>query len=279
MKLIVKTIFKAFCLPAVLFATSIMSEARTAVLVTHYGSSDNDTRTKTIDLITADIRQALPETEVRQAFISPVVRRNLERRGIMTDSPVQALLRLASEGYDSVYVQSTTLIDGVEMAEVRDAVGAVRPFFKSIGCSTSLCYSPEDCEELVKILAAEPCAKDEAVIYCGHGNNLPSTATYAMLDYMMQSGGCPRHHVSTIEGFPTAQTTAVQLKSQKGIRRLKLIPLLLVCGNHTKNDIAVDFAEAMTAAGYECQTVMRGLAENPAVRALYVARLLKLMGR
>ncbi|MDE5595464.1 MAG: sirohydrochlorin cobaltochelatase [Muribaculaceae bacterium] len=253
--------------------------AKTAVLVTHYGSSDDNTRAKTIDLITSDIRQALPATEVREAYISPVVRRNLAKRGLGCDSPVQALIRLRADGYDSVYVQSTTIIDGVEMAEVRDACNQMRLFFNLLKCSESLCYSPDDCLTLVDILASHPKAKDEAVVFVGHGNLLPSTATYCQLDYMLMAGCHKGYHVSTIEGYPTAETALVELRADDKVKRVTLVPLLLVCGNHTIHDIAGEYAEAIRSAGYQTDVMMRGLAELPAVRALYVSRLKKLMNQ
>ena len=64
--------------------------------------------------ITSDVKAALPDMEVRQALISPVVRRNLAARGIQADSPDMALLRLACEGYDTVYIQPSTILDGEE---------------------------------------------------------------------------------------------------------------------------------------------------------------------
>ena len=57
------------------------------------------------------------------------------------------------------------------------------------------------------------------------------------------------------------------------------MPLLLVCGNHTRNDIAGEYAEAVRKAGYEPQVVMRGLGENPEIRAIYVNRVQELLGR
>ncbi|MBD5322461.1 MAG: sirohydrochlorin cobaltochelatase [Bacteroides sp.] len=253
--------------------------AKSAILVAHYGSSDDDTRAKTISLITEEVRQAFPAYEVREAYISPVVRRNLARRGVDTASPVDALLRLRADGYDSVYVQSTTLIDGSEMAEVRDAVARVAPFFSHISVGQSLMYSPSDCETVASILLREPCAKGEAVIYVGHGNMLPSTATYSQLDNMLgvstQSTGT--YHVSTIEGYPTAASTISQLRADRSIKHIRLIPLLLVCGNHTKNDIAGEYSDAIRAAGYTPEVVMRGLGENPAIRALYIDRIRQML--
>ena len=128
------------------------------------------------------------------------------------------------------------------------------------------------------MLAKEPRVKDEAVVYVGHGNMLPSTATYCQLDYMLAAQGHEGYHVSTIEGYPTAESTITELKRDgKRVKRAKLVPLLLVCGNHTKNDIAGEYAQTLNKAGIATEVIMRGLGENPAVRTLYVKKALKMI--
>lgn len=255
------------------------ANAKSAILVAHYGSSDDSTRAKTINLITRDISLAFGGTEVREAYISPIVRKNLVRRGITAKSPVEMLIDLCAAGYDTVYVQSTTLIDGSEMGEVRRSVESVRPFFRHIVTGNPLLYSPDDCMEVAEVLAKEPCGEGEAVVYVGHGNNLPSTATYSQLDYMFSATGHTRIHVSTIEGYPTATSTVEALKRQGDVSAVRLVPLLLVCGNHTRNDIAGDFKRTMSEAGFGTEVVMRGLGESEAIRRIYVERLRKLIGK
>lgn len=270
-----KTLFILVIVGIALLAPASMP-ARSAVLVAHYGSSERQTRAVTLDLITSEIAGALPGYEVCQAYISPVVRGRLDAKGEHVDSPLQALLRLAAENVDTVYVQPSTIIEGAETAEVRAAVEQARPFFRHVVMGRPLCYSPDDCEELVKILVQESRARDEAIIFVGHGNMLPSTATYSQLDIMAALSAGPGYHVSTIEGYPTAEATVTQLAAG-GFRKVKLMPLLLICGNHTRRDIAGDFAATLTAAGYTTETVMKGLAENPAIRDLYVKRVLNLV--
>ena len=261
----------------VLFSLYLPVHAKTAILVAHYGSSDPATREKTIDKITSDIQASFPDIEVREAYISPIVRKNLGHKGISIKSPTEALLQLQVEGYDSVIVQSTTIIDGQKMAEVTKSVKEVKPFFKFIKVGRPLLYSPEDCSQLVDILTNRNCEKGEAIIYVGHGNMLPSTATYTQLDYMFSNKGYVNFHVSTIEGYPDVSATIQELKRSPRIRKVTLIPLLLVCGNHTKQDIAVDFTKAMVAAGYEVEVEMRGLAEDQRIRDLYVERIKELI--
>lgn len=253
--------------------------AKSAILLTHYGSSDDETRAKTISLITDEVSHSFPEFEVREAYISPVVRRTLAIRGIPTDSPVNALLRLRTEGYDTVYVQSTTLIDGTEMGEVRSSVEQTASFFKKIALGRPLLFTPDDCREVAEVLLQEPCGKNEAVVYVGHGNMLPSTATYSQLDNMLGVAGktdCV-YHVSTIEGYPSSRSTVSQLAKDKKIKDVKLVPLLLVCGNHTKRDIAGEYSDIIREAGYNTTVVMRGLGENPSIRAIYISRIIELV--
>lgn len=254
--------------------------ARTAVVMAHYGSSNDDTRTKTIDRITEDVRQAFPDITVGEAYISPVVRRSMTARGLDAPSPEEALLKLRAEGYDTVYVQPSTLLDGGETAEVRRSVEAVAPFFSHVAMGMPLLYSPADCEEVVKVLLQEPCGDNEAVVFVGHGNMLPGTASYSQLDNMLGvSAGKGVYHVSTIEGYPTLESTLTQLRASKGVKRVRLVPLLLVCGNHTLKDIYGAYAEGVRAAGYQATTELRGLAEIPAIRSLYVERVRRLTGR
>ena len=67
------------------------------------------------------------------------------------------------------------------MTSVRRDAESVKPFFKEIKVGNPLLYTVEDCEKVIEILAQEQPGKKEDVIYVGHGNQLPSTATYAML--------------------------------------------------------------------------------------------------
>ena len=257
-----KHLFITLCLLSVALFSSAQGE-KTALLITHYGSSDPDTRALTLDVITREAKETFPQFEVREAYISPIVRRRLEKQGVHKDSPVDALLKLRSEGYSHVLIQSTTLIEGSEMTSVRRDAESVKPFFKEIKVGNPLLYTVEDCEKVIEILAQEQPGKKEDVIYVGHGNQLPSTATYAMLDYMMKAHGLKNFHVSTIEGYPTLDATLAQLKETRP-KQVTLIPLLLVCGNHTKEDIVGVWKPEMEKAGYQANVCMQGLGEQPA---------------
>lgn len=263
---------KHFFITLYLLGISLLSSAqgeRAALLITHYGSSDAQTRALTLDVVTREMQEKFPQLEVREAYISPIVRKKLAKAGVHKDSPTDALLKLRAEGFQKVYIQSTTLIEGSEMTSVRRDANKVSPFFKEVKVGNPLLYSVEDCEKVIDILTAEKAGKKEDIVYVGHGNRLPSTATYAMLDFMMKAHGLKNFHVSTIEGYPTLESTLGQLKETRP-KTVTLIPLLLVCGNHTKEDIAGIWKSELEKQGYQVNVRMQGLGENAAIRQLYM---------
>lgn len=62
------------------------------------------------------------------------------------------MLRLRSEGYTHVIMQSSNIIDGVEMESLRRDMESVQPFFKETVSALPLLYSVEDAEKVVEIL-------------------------------------------------------------------------------------------------------------------------------
>ena len=62
------------------------------------------------------------------------------------------MLKLRSEGYTHLIVQSTNIIDGVEMESLLRDVERALTFFKEIRVGTPLLYSIEDAEKAADIL-------------------------------------------------------------------------------------------------------------------------------
>lgn len=74
------------------------------------------------------------------------------------------------------------------MESLRRDVASVARFFKEIRVGNPLLYSVEDAEAVVDILGAGKPEKG-SVVLVGHGTYTPSTATYAMIDYMLKAKG------------------------------------------------------------------------------------------
>lgn len=256
------------------FAVSIYAQKneKVAILVAQYGTSIAETREKTIDLIFEEIKTANPDAEVREAYIAEAVRKKLDKMGVHKDSPIDALLRLHLDGYKKVIVQPTLLLDGTEMGELRKQVSQVEHLFDKVTVGTPLLYTIEDFQRFIPILVSSAPKSKGGIVLVGHGNPYSSTGTYCMLEDMLREAGHDRFFVSTIEGYPTASSTLRWLKKAK-LKSVTLVPLLLVCGNHTLQDVNGEFRHALEEAGIEVDILLRGLAEVPEVRQLYLNKV------
>ena len=84
-------------------------QKKAAILVTQFGTSFDEGRKASLDVLFNVIKAAYPEYEVREAFSSPRIRKALEKKGIHKDSAEEALLRLKLDGYENVKLASEYL--------------------------------------------------------------------------------------------------------------------------------------------------------------------------
>ena len=267
----------------VALGVSAAAQEKAALLMVHFGTTYDETRGKTIDAINERARAEFPELTVREAYTSRIVIRKLKERGIEKLTPLDALLRLRADGFTRVIVQSTTVLDGAEMESLRRDVASVQGFFEEVRVGTPLLYSVDDCARVCEILAGRHAdaadAKQKAyVVFVGHGTYTPATATYSQIDYLFSAQGQPLFHVATIEGYPTFDTMLARLKAAKA-RRVTLVPLLFVAGDHASNDIAVDWKEALEKEGLQVECRLEGLGEIPEIHDIYFDHIRNAAGK
>lgn len=257
---------------------------RAALLMVHFGTSYDDTRALTLDAINAKAAAAFPQLTFAEAYTSRIIIRKLAKRGIEKQTPLNALLRLRSEGYTHVVVQSSTIIEGVEMESLRRDIESVQPFFKEIRVGTPLLYSVDDVEKVADILNEylQPTADGgnskggkkakRDFVLVGHGTYTPSTATYSQLSYILQDKGMTNFHIGTIEGHPTFDSMLKRLKAAKA-KQVTLMPLMIVAGDHAKNDIAGEWKEALEKEGFATEARLEGLGQIPQIQELFIEHI------
>ena len=258
---------------------SLQKDEKAALLMVHFGTTYDETRSKTIDAINQKAKALFPLLEVRESYTSRIIMRRLKARGIQKESPLEAMLRLRAEGYTHLIVQSTNIIDGVEMESLRKDVESVKPFFKEIRVGHPLMYSTDDALKVVGILAKRipvSSKKREHVLFVGHGTATPATAIYSEIDYMFKAEGHPNYHVGTIEGYPTFENAVKILKTVKA-KTVVLAPLMFVAGDHAKNDISQEWKEALEKEGFQVRLHLEGLGEVPEIQDIYLAHIQFLM--
>lgn len=249
---------------------------RTALLMVHFGTTHDDTRQLTIDAVNNLARQDFPQAEVREAYTSRIVIKRLAQRGIVRQTPLEALLQLRADGFERVVVQPTHIIPGEEYATLLNDVRQVEHLFKYVRVGKPLLYTLADCREMAgKLTAAHATEKHTHVVFVGHGTEHPANAVYSQMDRLMKQCS-PRCHVGTIEGFPALDDVVQQLRQAKA-RRVVLVPLMFVAGDHAKNDISVEWKEALEKEGMQVQLCIEGLGQRADVQDLFVRHVREAM--
>jgi len=261
-----------------------MSAGRKAILVVSFGTSYNDNRRMTIGAIESDIARAFRDWEVRRAFTSKMIIRKLaERDGEKIDYITEALERLSSDGFGTVVVQPTHVMNGKEYDDVVDAVTYHAGSFDRISIGRPLLTSESDYDAAVDAFgrslvkdASDVAGDGVAIVMMGHGTTHFANSTYSQLHLKLQLSGYPNAYVTTVEGYPSFGDT-VKLMEGKGYTDAVLFPFMLVAGDHANNDMAGDdedsLSSVLSAEGYNVHSIVKGLGEYPEFRELFVGHV------
>ena len=118
---------------------------------------------------------------------------------------------------------------------------------------------------------AYPLDKDTVLLAMGHGTTHSANGLYLRLARHM----APDMALCTVEGRPSFREAVDALLAQPR-RKVHLVPLLLVAGDHSKNDMAGPGPDSLRSllerAGFQVSWSLRGLGELPAVRRRFVLR-------
>lgn len=256
-------------------------EQRCAIVMAHFGTTDKVAREQAIEPLNELARQSFPGVEVREVYTSRIIMKRLKDRGTTREDLPTALQHLSEQGFTRILVQPSVIIDGVEMESIRRDVKAHSHLFEEIRVSTPLLYHPLDYFALAEHLRRD---FEGVIAYVGHGTYDSSTAQYALLQQVLQRKGLKHILISTIEGYPDLEDLVAQMEERAELRRLHgkslagkepilLVPLMFVAGIHAKEDIAGDWMEDLTEAGYPTTADLTGLGELPAVRQLYINKM------
>lgn len=244
---------------------------KAALLMVHFGTTYDETRSKTIDAINEKARIKFENMEVREAYTSRIIIRRLKAKGIEKLNPSEALSKLRADGFTHVVVQSSNIIEGVEMEALRRDVAANELYFKDIRVGHPLLYRVEDYEKVVDILTADK-STDKVILLVGHGTHTPSTSQYAMLEHMLKARGHDNYYVTTVEGYPTLEVTLSQIE-KNGVRDIELRPFMFVAGDHAHNDISNDIKGELETRGYTVNVFLEGLGEIPAIQEIFMDQI------
>lgn len=256
------------------------------LLVTSFGTSYNGNQNLSIRSIEQALQKAYPGYEVRGAFTSQVIIDKLKRRdGVEIDNVTQAMDRLVAGGVREVIVQPTHMISGYEYDDLAAQAAPYAGRFDSFRVGLPLLYEDGDYSRMVSVLTGETTqyhAEDTAVVFMGHGTGHPANSAYAKLQQAFTCAGYSNYFIGTVEAGPSLDDV-VALVKRSGAKRVVLLPLMIVAGDHANRDMAGEEAgswkNTFEREGFAVECVLKGLGQYGGIHTMFVERVGRLLAR
>lgn len=250
------------------------------ILTVSFGTSHLDTLEKTITQIEKEISLAFPEFQIYRAFTSGMILRKLKKNQIEIHDVRGALEQMEADGIRQVIVQPTHVIHGSEYDKMMDQLNEFKDRFDTIRAGVPLLSAVEDYKKAIHTIMTEvEVQEDEMLVLMGHGSEHPANSSYALLEYMFHFLGYENVLVGTVEGFPDLEAVKKKM-STSGLKKIVLLPFMIVAGDHAKNDMDGDedsWKNEFIHAGYETRTILQGLGEFPGIRRIFLEHMQAVM--
>ena len=251
---------------------------KNGILIANFGTTVAETWEKALEPIAGEVRARCPDVPVYEAVTSPTIRRVLAARGREVPDVSAALERMAADGVEGVTVLPTFIIAGREYERLVLECGRRAEKFRSFRLAPPLLDRPGDLVWAAQAVLERqgPLPEDTALVLVGHGTDHRGDFAYGALDCVFRELGRPDVFVATVEGYLGLEGLKKRL-GEYAPKRVILRPFLLTAGEHARSDMAGERADSwksvLTAAGYGVDCVLEGLGELPAIRRMFLERL------
>ena len=259
--------------------------------------------------IQREVQAAYPETPVRLAFTSNIIRRIWHARRddqayraahplipddiYQVKAPLATIADLVDQDYGRIVVQPTHIAAGEEFSDLSSLIFSLntittikrrnRPFDRvvlgrpALGMPGIKFPYRRDLERAGEIMAEDieqARQNNSALVYMAHGNPTFSTGVFFELEQLMRRR-YPQvaTYFTMVDGFPGLDQITQRL-AEEGVKKALLIPFMTVAGDHARNDMAGDEADSLQsllqARGIATSVKLQGLGERKEFARIFV---------
>ncbi|HWQ20829.1 MAG TPA: sirohydrochlorin cobaltochelatase [Methanotrichaceae archaeon] len=268
----------------------MIDQDKTAVLLVAYGTRD-PAAYQTYLNIKAAYENEFQSCEVSLAFTAGALRKKMAQvAGIAIYNPFTALAELQDRGYRNIAIQSLQIVPGSEFHHVSILVQSLRTIsgrfgFGRLAMGMPLLSGIGDCRNVSRALSSNfdrttsigkdvysQRASDEAVVLMGHGTGHPADSAYCQMAQVLGQDHSLTF-LGTLDGYPGRGEVLEQLRDLK-VRKIRLMPFLLVAGAHALSDLAGDgpgsWKSAFEKEGFDVEVSLQGLGENEEIVKIFL---------
>lgn len=239
-----------------------------AILVTSFGTSHRDTREKCLDSIQKEVAEKYGSENVERVYTSGIIRRIIEKNeGVHIFDQEEGLKVLKDKGFEEIITMSLHILDGIEYSKLDDKFGKI---------SKPLLADDEDFKKIVENKEFNDLEGNDAIVFMGHGTESEADYAYQKLQDEYLKAGKNNIFIATVEGKVTIEDIIEKMK-EKDFKRILLKPLMIVAGDHAKNDMSSDDEDSwktmLKNEGYEVTSVLKGMGEYKFIREMFMDKL------
>jgi len=253
--------------------------AKPAIVLAAFGTTTD--AFPTYQKIEDQIKERFPGYEVRWAFTSTKVRHKvLQEQHKKLKSLPEVLTDLKVDGFTKVAIQSLLLAPGKEWEEVLKQSREVPGLTVAVG-KPLLSGKADEMKVLNDLSKAFPSdLKKNAVVLVGHGSPDPKAQatnnSFAQLLHSRYPDG--NVFFGMVEFEKPGKEEVLQEIKRSGATSVKIIPFLLVAGDHVQNDILGNGPESwkselLKMGNYQVEGVRQGLGEQKEIVNIYLEHL------
>ena len=221
-----------------------------AILVVSFGTSYLDTLEKTIEKAEKQIRDTFSEYDIYRAFTShKIIKKLKEKYEIFIETPEEMLEKLYENGYEEIIMQPLHMIPGEEFIYINKIADSFKEKFEILKVGRPIFYYqgieelPQDYSLFIEA-TKELYEENNAVVLMGHGTAHPANSVYGCLQAVFEDEGYENVFVTTVEGYPNFENVIKRLR-RRNISEVTIAPLMVVAGDHARNDMASDEDESL----------------------------------
>lgn len=250
------------------------------ILAVSFGTTYDEAGKEAIHALEQEWAQAFPDYVVRRAYTSGKVRAKLAARGIRVPGVGEALESFREDGFSHVWVQPTHVIPGEEYERLRGEAACWKERFAFLKVGEPLLLEEEDYDRVVGLMQKRffP-AVDEVCIFMGHGTYHEAGRAYEKIEKRLEAEGGSRFYMATVEGSPSLEEILDRLDEDGYVRRIRLVPFMLVAGEHVLHDMAGadghSWKNRCEDRGYEADCVLHGMGAWPEIQEVYMGKCRK----
>ena len=226
----------------------IRKDTRTAILLVTAGSTQNKAE-KIIESCTNAFKVAYPNSVVRSAVASELVRQSMQEQGISSKSPLVSLTELVDEGFSKIIVQPLYVTPGDGLHELYSIVSTMNRFsgkHGTLGIDGILIGKPllMDANDYSSTAGAL-CSyfglpgEEEAIVLVSSVDENGGDTSLCQLQLIMDEVSGGNFMVGSASGYPGVEWVIKRLEHINA-KKVTLAALAIVPGKHAEYELAGD---------------------------------------